>query len=315
MKLCIGFGNCQMQALKWYLERFTNLSEGYEIKTYANWEMINPEKIAQIHENNALFLEDVRKADIIIVQPLGDQYGCYSTNPENPDSFRQLIKPDCKVFSFPRMYNSAMFPLFHKKQHSNMIVGRIKNVPNSFEGVLRAYDEGTLDFDLASRLMENYRIAKEKEKATDCKMADFLYSEIPKRRLFLTQDHLTTICYVELTRQMSEFLDLQMDLEKALKIADENDNYLGQADSVYERKDYRYPISDYVRKALNLTWAPSESEETKNFYKSILKHFYISHQTTHLTYPYMKTVPTGVEYDVSLLQYLYQMGLTDVQYL
>lgn len=296
MKLCIGFGNCQTQALKICLEKFTNFSETYEMITFANWEMINQDKREPINENSSLFLEYVKKADLIIVQPLGDQYGCYSTNPENPDSFRQLIKPECRVLSFPRMYNSALFPLFHKKHNSNVFVGRIKNMPEVFEEFLQAYDEGKLDFDLPARLLENYEIAKEKEKTMDCKMADFIYELIPKRQVFLTQDHVTTICYIELTRQISELLGITMDLPRALKIADENDNYINQIDSTYQREEYRYPISDYARKALNLSWAPPESEETRAFYKSILKHYFLSRVTDVVSYPFISTVPTGVIY-------------------
>ncbi len=286
-----------MAALKQFLEEFTNFSDQYEMEVFANWEMIDPERGQYVNQQSAKFFQLVQQADLVIVQPLGDQHGCYSSNPRNPNSFLQLLKPTCRVLSFPRMYNSALFPLCHKKQHSNVLLGKIVNMPSTYHELLKLYDERTLDFDLLNRLQENFRIAKKKEEFTDCKLADFIYSQIPKRRVFLTHDHPTTICYVELTRQMSNFLGLVFDEARAYEIADLDENYIKSPDSIYERKDMAFPISDYVTNALGLTYAPPESPETTQFYKNILIHyFHVQKAPDFFQYPNIKTVPTGVTY-------------------
>jgi hypothetical protein len=313
MKKCVGFGNCQVQVLGRLLKEFTNFSEIYEIETFANWEMIDPTKTASAEETAAKFLQATQQADVVIVQPLGDHHGCYSTNIQNPNSFLKLLKPDCKVVSFPRMYNSAFFPLFQKKDNSNIFVGEITNLPKSLDETLDMYDKGLLDFNLKASLQKNYEIAKKKEDTTDCKLIDYIYSILPYRRAFLTQDHPTMICYVELLRQVASLLGLHIEYERALQKADEDENYIGHIEAIYKRPDKQLPLSNYAIQQLGLKFVESETEETRLFYRNIIKHFYLVKQLGFaIEYPYFRTVANGIEYTDQIKEFFVAVGLSSV---
>jgi hypothetical protein len=301
-KLCVGFGNCQVHSIRQLLEEFTNFSDTYEMETFANWQMINHEKYSeqQSKRSNDFFIK-IQHADLVIYQPLRDEYGCYSTNPENPDSFLKLLKPECVTVSFPRLCCHYFFPIIHKKQHASLFYGSVLRCPETIQELHEKYENGILEFDIQERIERSYFIGKEKEENTNCKIIDYIFTQLPKRRIFHTQDHPATIIYIEILRQIGIILHLEYDHEALLKLADENDNYVGHLDSIYERPDRQYPFSRYVIHALKLSYAPEETQETKDFYKSILTHWFLTQQKgLQMTYPYINTIPMGVAYRTDL---------------
>jgi hypothetical protein len=298
-KLCVCFGNCQVAKTHTFLEEFTDFSETYDTQIFANWQMINVLKSENIaSQKSILFFQLVQEADLILYQPLRDEHGCFSSNPENPDSFIKLIKPDCKIISMPRLCCQYFFPIIHKKQHSSEFYGNILNCPDSLEQLIEMYGNGTLEFDIKERVKKNYEIGKQKEEFTDCKIVDFIYNLISKRRIFHTQDHPATIIYTEIVRQIADILELKYDHSTFLKIANENDNYAGHLDSIYEREDNQYPFSNYIIKTLGLSFAMPETLEVHEFYRSILTHWFLVNKMNmfRLTYPYIRTIPQGVAY-------------------
>jgi hypothetical protein len=261
---CVIFGNCQCSGVKKFLE-FSNFYEIYDIYQYANWQIIKDLKLTDD------IIKNISEADLIIYQPLKDVYNCYSTNRNNPNSFFNLTKNTCKFISFPRIHNNAIFPIFHKKKYSNYIYGYIKNKINSLEELIYLYDNNLLDFDFENRMKTNYLISKEKETDCNIKIIDFIYDNIKTYKLFLTQDHPTSIIFNEITSQICKILSLNYDYEKGLN---SEENLTCIEDSTYSRKDCQYPISKYMINYFNFNYISKEHPDANEFYKEILINSY-----------------------------------------
>lgn len=265
MKKCIIFGNCHCSGVKKFLE-FSNFYEKYEIYQYANWELIQNDKMTiPIHQ--------LQSADLIIYQPLSDVYNCYSTNKSNPNSFFNLIKETCNTISFPRIHNNGIFPLFHKQTSKQNIYGKINNLPNSLEELIYLYDNNLIDFDFTKRMNDNYDISKQKEFNCDIKIIDFIYNNIKHHKLFLTQDHPTSFIFNEVTNQICNILELDYNYELGLS---QTENISGLPDSVYNSINQQYPISRYAINYFGFNYIQNEDITANNFYKNNIIDYYSS---------------------------------------
>uniref|UniRef100_A0A6C0B748 Polysaccharide biosynthesis enzyme WcbI domain-containing protein n=1 Tax=viral metagenome TaxID=1070528 RepID=A0A6C0B748_9ZZZZ len=256
MKRCILFGNCHCNGVKKFLE-YSNFFEQYEVQKFANWELIKDSK------NMSIPVHLIKNADLVIYQPLSDVYNCYSTNKENPDSFFQLLKDECKTVSFPRIHNNAFFPIFHKNNKKHIFYGTITNNAKSVNELIFLYNNDLIDYDFKARMDYNYCVSKEKEADCDIKIADFIFDNVQNHKLFLTQDHPTSLVFNKLTSQICEQLDLEYDYERALTAPE---NMTNLEDSVYARADKQYPISRYAIRHFNFKYIKEESEDANKFY-------------------------------------------------
>lgn len=255
MKKCVMFGNCQCSGIKKLLE-FSDFYEHYSVVQYANWQLIDGD--------GSLPLETIRSADLIIYQPLPDVYGCLSTNGKNKNSFMNHVKKSCILISFPRIYNSALFPIFHKRHDRSVMCGTVLNKITSESDLVALYHANLLDFGFEKRLQENYDISIEKERECTIKIIDFIYKNIPNRKLFLTQEHPTTFVFAEVVRQICEKLDIRFDFVCA-SAADENITEL--EDSIYGNRDTcQYPISRYAIRHFGFNYATKEHNTANDFY-------------------------------------------------
>lgn len=256
MKNCILFGNCHCSGVKKFLE-YSTFFEQYEVQQFANWELIK--------DNNNMVIPThlIKDADLVIYQPLSDVYDCYSTNKQNPDSFFQLLKDDCKTVSFPRIHNNALFPIFHKNNCKQLFYGTIKNQVDSLQQLAYLYKNDLIDYDFTNRMNNNYRISKDKEADCDIKIADFIYNNVSNEKLFLTQDHPTSFVFNKLTSLICEQLDLEYDYEKGL---DAPENITQLEDSVYKSEEKQYPLSRYAIRHYDFKYAKEESPKADLFY-------------------------------------------------
>jgi len=152
-KSCIIFGNCQGGGVKQFLE-FSNFYDIYDVKLYANWEMIK--------NNESIPIQYLQNADLVIYQPLTDVHNCYSTNKNNPESFFNILKDTCNTIAFPRIHNNAIFPIFRKRKEGNEIYGQFNNKISCIDELLYLYDNNLIDYDFKNRMFENYEISKKK---------------------------------------------------------------------------------------------------------------------------------------------------------
>jgi len=261
--ICVFFGNCQCAGINYFL-RFSEFHELYEVYCYANWELL--------HDPRLLPIEMIKKADLIIYQPLSEVHGCYSTNIHNEDSFMKLIKPDCKIISFPRIHNNALFPIFKKAKNKSIFYGKVNNLFMTIQELIDLYNQNVLDFDFENRMQQNILISREKEKDCHVKIIDFILENIKKHKLFLTQDHPTSIVFSELARQICVILNLNYDYDTALL---EKENVIGLPDSVYGNPSNQYPISRYAIRYFEFEYIQEEDMDANGFYLQQLLDFYI----------------------------------------
>ena len=255
-KQCIVFGNCILSGIREFL-KYSNFYDIYDIHQFANWELIKSDTLA-------IPIKLLQEADLVIYQPLSDVNGCYSTNRNNPESFFNLLRPDCMTISFPRTHNNAVFPIFRKHRNSNEIYGYFNNNVNSVDELLYLYDNNKLDYDFENRNSQNYQISKQKEENCDIKIADFIFDNLHAHKMFLTHDHPTTIVMNEITNEICKILDLEYQYHIVRNL---DENVIGYQDSVYWREDRQYPISRYAIDFYKFQYVVEEHPDANEFYK------------------------------------------------
>jgi len=78
----------------------------FNVDYIENWILLK-----QTNKNLSKYLNKLKKCDILIYQPLKEKHGKLSTETEN--RLRTILKQNCKLISFPYIYNSAFWPFFH----------------------------------------------------------------------------------------------------------------------------------------------------------------------------------------------------------
>src|ERR1700744_526273 len=188
MKLALFIGNCQCGGIIHFLKKSIQFTNTYNVKQYANWEILLGKENLPINE--------IKNADLLIYQPLTDIHGCYSTNSNNPNSFIHLLKTDAIKISFPRIHNNSLWPIFNKTDSKTVFYGAegieyYHNQKFKLNDILKIYDTGNFDFKFEERFNKNINISKSKEENTDIKVVDFIIKNLSNEQLFLTHDHPT----------------------------------------------------------------------------------------------------------------------------
>lgn len=259
MKSCLLIGNCQLSGIKECLN-YTDFFKEYEVTQYANWELLK--------SNERVPLYKLKQADLVIYQPLSEVHGCHSTALHNPESFLHLLKEDCKTVSFPRIHNNAIFPIFHKNRSMQQMYGSIKNKIENVKQLGELYIHNRIDFGFEERQLQNHTISFEKERETDVKIADFIQSNLSKKKLFLTHDHPTSFVFQEVTRQICDKLEIE------LPEIEMDENKTGLKDSVYNRSDHQYPISRYAIQHFGFNYIEQEHSDADLFYARNMCDYY-----------------------------------------
>ena len=256
MSLLVCIGNCQLSALCRYLRKNDAfLNQFAEIKEYANWQILE--------RPDLLPIQDLKRADVVLYQPLSDVHGCLSMHKGNKQSIFQYISDETLTLSFPRIHNNALWPIARKHRDKPIWYGGESLLP-SLEHTLALYDSGRMDFQFASRFARNKAISLEKEKDTDIKIFDYLESMLPKRRTFLTHDHPTSHVFTELYRQTCDLLDLPY---VHVDSYDVDENCSGLPDSIYGLPGDAFPISPYAHSWYGCTYPYTNAVDATAFYR------------------------------------------------
>lgn len=244
----VFIGNCQCSGILELL-KFTSFYDKYDVKQYANWQMIK--------NKDAPPIKDIQTADLIVYQPLRDEYGCYSTKKENSNSMFHEVRDCTDLISFPRIHNNSLWPLYHITNSREKFYGneflkyyydqQVKT-KNEF---MYLYDNMLLDFRFDERFNNNIEISIRKEEATDIKVVNFLEANLKKYRLFLTQDHPTTRVFEHCANYIINKLDLNV---TDYHIDDIDENITKLKDSTYNFIDMKYPDSSYSLHHFNYYW-------------------------------------------------------------
>tara|TARA_B100000029_G_scaffold351089_2_gene343538 strand:- start:57 stop:923 length:867 start_codon:yes stop_codon:yes gene_type:complete len=229
MKIVI-YANCQGIGISYFLKKsidilsnpMRNSSDGRNLAGFCR-NSLEFERISHIRIDDIVFKKSninynlIKNADIFIYQPLDDKHGNISTN-----SILKLLKPECKKISFPYIYNNSFYPVigplvikdsYRSKpcsvifNNSEIITDLIDKKYNLNE-ILKLYQENKINFNYQKRWDYTNNILKEKEKNCDVKIVDFIKNNFSKQRLFLLENHPTSIIFINVVNQILEKLEI-----------------------------------------------------------------------------------------------------------
>ena len=184
-KLCLIYANCQGGALNVFLQKSDEFSSRYQTKIIENYSLIA--------NGSALPVNSLRRADLFIYQPVAAKHGIYAS-----DNLKKYLPPKCLTISFPYVYNDALWPLFEegtKIKGKEVIVSLIEQ-GFSLKKIVELFRAGQIDFQFERRFRESIAILRAKEAVTSVKTADFIIENLGIMKLFLTQNHQTSILYI-----------------------------------------------------------------------------------------------------------------------
>ena len=252
-------GNCQNSGLVTYLKKNKEFADNYEIKIYANWEMIK--------NKDSLPIKELLNADLFVYQPLPDIYGCYSTDPTVPDSLIHHLKSSCIQISYPYVFNSALWPIYQKNHGQNSwygdnVINKLLLSKATHDDIIKLYQSNQIDWEYENRFSESISILKTKEIITDVKISNYIESELQNRLLFLIPQHPTSIIFFNIVNQI--LAKLKMNQLNEDVILDKNETKL--PDSTYNNPNGMFPIHSSVINHYRLKNCDSYVLDANQFY-------------------------------------------------
>jgi hypothetical protein len=185
-----------------------------------DYEKFHVENYGLIANKHSIPINIIEKADIFIYQPIDKKHGIYSTDITVDGNIMSYLPSNCKVISFPYIYNSSLWPLIPPckvdgligdyseidKYINKEVIEELKYKGFSLNQVLHMYKSGKIDFQYDKRFKQSIEILKKKESLCDVKVSDFIINNISKYRLFLTQNHPTTCVFIHCVNQILSIL-------------------------------------------------------------------------------------------------------------
>lgn len=184
------YGNCQSKEISIMLSKSKNFVDAYGTDTYLALNYIFEKEHRPVDE----IIENFKKTDILIYQPLSDKHYPYSTN-----HLLNYLPETCKKVSFPYIFNDAFW--------GYPVAGNFKDGINGDFILSEAYDNPI------DRFLYNVNITKEKEADTVIKISQFILDNYIDVELFYTQNHPTPIIIKELCRQILNYLEIDNDID------------------------------------------------------------------------------------------------------
>lgn len=200
---CCLYGNCQMDGILHFLRK-TPLASEFDFKVWHNWRLVLLEE-----EFTPEFLQSVSESSVFIYQPTGEFLNVKGEMiPSTDFILANHVRPDAIKISLPYVWNSGFFPILKAApSFEGWLTGReVKSLCRCDPAtLLENYDFGDaclLNFDCALRFAECLAEQSRREQTCDIKMADFILANFQTQRLFLTQNHPSSVLFVELTKRI-----------------------------------------------------------------------------------------------------------------
>lgn len=211
------YGNCQSKEILNMLLLSNNFKQKHGTENYQALNYVFEKEHRPVDE----IIDNFKKTDILIYQPLSDKHFPYSTS-----YLLDYLPSNCIKVSFPYIFNDAIW--------GYPVNGNYKDAVNGDFVLSEAYD------DILARFKYNIGLTREKEVGTVVKLADFIERNIREFELFYTQNHPTPIIIQQACTQILEYLGIENDLQHI--DVDTYSPYYG---------DFRWPISEAALKAFN----------------------------------------------------------------
>ena len=205
----VFYTNCQCRGLGYFIKKHINKIDTKHIENYR-----------LIKNKNQIPIDILKRADIFIYQPIDKKHGIYSTDISVENNIMSYLSPNCKIVSFPYIYNSSLWILLPPAHIDGYIgnyldinkyinrepIEKLKTKGYSLDEVLEMYSNGLIDFDYENRFNKSIQILKKKEELCDVKVSEFIEKNIRKHKLFLTQNHPTTCVFIHCVNQILSIL-------------------------------------------------------------------------------------------------------------
>ena len=205
----VFYSNCQCSGIKFFLNKTIKCTFSHI------------ENFSLIRHKKQIPIETLKKADVLIYQPIHKKHGIYSTDSSVKNNILTHLSNNCKKISFPYIYNSSLwilippaiidgfvgdYPDIHKYINREPII-KLKKEGLTLNEVLTKYRNGEIDFDYENRFKKSIEILREKEEICDVKVSQFIKDNISKKRLFFTQNHPTTCVFIHCANQILSILN------------------------------------------------------------------------------------------------------------
>lgn len=279
MKVCVIYGNCQGQIISEILKLYPKFCKEYKIYHLYNILLINEKKdlmkACPLHQTN-----------LFIYQPIRDEHGIYSTN----HIINNILPKDCKLISFPYIYNNALHVLANKTNNNNVFPNRTIE----YEEIYGAYiihqllDQGLtqnqiiekflnleIDFDLENRFQKSIDILRTREQYTDIKISQFILDNYKDIKLFIKANHPTVPIYVECIQQLFRLLDREIPTDR--EITNLYYRYHSKIKQMPRKIGLnngtisKYPMSPYVINHYQFKWKSEADPDWSRYYPELIK--------------------------------------------
>lgn len=268
MKIFI-FANCQGKGIEIFLSSL--------LEIYGNFEFLHIENYGFLNNDNHIlkYREFISRANVFIYQPLNWMNDDLTVRYTTPVLIENLLSDSCERISFPYIYNNALWPIVIEgnKGISSAQAIQIINQARSLDEINKIYDSGGFDFQFPSRLGLTASILGRKEKDADIIISDYIYNNISKKMLFLTQNHPTSDLFIECARRIYEVLiDRTIIKRKEINI---EGKFRSVPINLTNLPGY-WPIDHYSYQFFKFEWPCNDLENAGFFYKNIMKMMWIN---------------------------------------
>lgn len=258
-------GNCQNGGLKDFLLLSEEFKNTFEIKWYANWQLIE--------NQDSIPMQDVQDADLFVYQPLRPEHGCYSTDPTIEGSIGYYVNDKCITITHPYIYSSYLWPIFQAGQGKNSnrwfgndSIDKLLSDGLSKSEILNLYRNDKIDWEYEKRFQDSNEILKSKESITDIKISEFIKTNLNNQLLFLIPQHPTSIIFLNMANQVLKKLNMKELDQNVIKTS----NDLGLEDTTYNSGSKMFPLHKSAINYFELNFANEYMQDSKSFYEQRL---------------------------------------------
>lgn len=264
MKNIVLYANCQGIGLQYFLKLSSDIKKVYNIYH------IRIDKL--VFKEEDINFQLIKDADIFIYQHLKDKHDIINTN-----NIISYLKPNCIKISFPYIYNNAFYPFkgplnlekSHLSKDTSIIFNNSKSITDliddnlSLDQIIELFNNNKINYNYNERFKQTMNLLKENEENCNIKVSKFIETNFSKTRLFLLENHPTSLVFLEVVNNILEILNFnKLNIKIGL-------NDAGLPGGIL-------PIHNSVVRDLDLNY--KEDYNSYEYYKHILKniyHFYL----------------------------------------
>ena len=259
------YANCQGGGIKHFLEKSKEIQNKYKSIYHIRADDL-------VFKKNNLDLNYVKNANVFIYQHIDDRHGDIGTN-----NILNFLNPDCIKISFTYIYNNSFYPVkgpliiehSHKSKlckiiyDNSEVITKLIDDNKTLEEIYELYENNMIDFLFEERWNNTMKILQTREKKCDIKISDYIIQNFKKERLFLIENHPTSVIFIQVVNQILEILKIdKLNINYGINDA----NLLGILPIDISSKNY-------------FNYEFDIDNDSTEYYKKIIKNIYLFYTT------------------------------------